>query len=77
MLIAEEFRPPELDGSGEDPVWYVLQEDLGPELTYRPDPRRPREHGYIEPAQRMKLERYEQAVAATGPSWTRYQHRRE
>jgi hypothetical protein len=72
MKIAEEFRPPDLGGSGDDPVWFLPIEEVSEPLRYRPDPRCPEDHGYIEPAERMKLERYEQALIATKTAWRLY-----
>jgi hypothetical protein len=72
MRIAEEFRPPDLGGTGDDPVWYLPIEEVGGRLQYRTDPRCPKDHGYIEPAKRMKLEQYEEALIATKMAWQLY-----
>jgi hypothetical protein len=72
MKIAEEFRPPTLDGSGDDPVWYLPIDKLGSGLQYRPDPEDPDAHGYIEPSETMTLEQYEEALVSTRDFWRLY-----
>jgi hypothetical protein len=61
-------RPPQFGGTGKDPVWTIRDEELGPDLCYRPDPNRP-DHGFIEPARPMPLSEYQQALARTQPLW--------
>jgi hypothetical protein len=65
-------RPPELDGTGRDPVFAIDEQDLGPDLIYRPDPRNPDGHGFIEPVRPMPFEVYQQALIATQSAWRRY-----
>ena len=72
LRIAEEFRPPDLGGSGDDPVWWLSIDAVGGLLRYRADPRNPEEHGYIEPSARMTLEQFEAALIATRPNWQLY-----
>jgi hypothetical protein len=43
---------------------------LGPNLAYRPDPKKPTRHGMVEPAASMLLEGYQAALAATSSAWT-------
>jgi hypothetical protein len=38
-------------------------------LQFRNDPERPTEHGFVEPAAEMPLTAYQDALAATQPSW--------
>jgi hypothetical protein len=61
-------RPPALQGTGQDPVWAIDLNQLGPDLVYRPDPASTK-HGFIEPARPMSLDAYQQALGATGPLW--------
>lgn len=61
-----------LDDEEPEQVWFLLQNDLGADLTFRPDDRAPERHGFIEPSVRMTLEQYEAALAATRPFWQLY-----
>lgn len=61
-------RPPELQGTGKDPVWSLAASNLGPDLSYRPDPKRPG-HGFIEPARPMSLDEFQRALAQTQNLW--------
>lgn len=72
MKIAEEFRPPALGGTGDDPVWYLPIGELGARLHYRSDPKGPDDHGFVEPVEPMPLELYEEALMATGSAWKLY-----
>jgi hypothetical protein len=69
MNLDEHRRPPELQGSGKDPVWEIDDEDLGDGLLYRPDPRQPERHGFIEPAKRMKFEQYQGLLCGLRRRW--------
>jgi hypothetical protein len=62
-------RPPNHGGTGLDPVWEIDSDRLGDGLVYRPDPRRPDFHGFIEPARRMRLDEYENLLALTRDDW--------
>jgi hypothetical protein len=42
-------------------------------LDCRPDPARPEEHGFVEPAQVMPQAEYQAALAATRDSWQRWE----
>jgi hypothetical protein len=64
-------RPLWLGGTSRDPLWVIDSDDLGPDLVYRPDPARPTEHGFIEPAQQVELVEYQRLLAATRPLWRR------
>lgn len=61
-------RPPELGGTGQDPVWEILSADLGPDLEFRADSSNAG-HGFIEPVGAMTLDEYQDALAATKPAW--------
>jgi hypothetical protein len=61
-------KPPELGGTGSYPVWRLSTRDLGPKLRYRPTGSA---HGVIEPAYRMTITEYEEAIEATQKYWTR------
>ncbi len=61
-------RPLSLGGDGRDPVFGLARAALPAELAIRVD--RP-PHALVEPAEPCKLGRYEEALAATRPSWTR------
>jgi hypothetical protein len=59
-------RPPALDGTGTYPIWRISRRDLGARLRYRTTSAT---HGVIEPVERMTLEEYEGALAATRTAW--------
>lgn len=63
-------RPPGLGGTGKDPVWEIDSDQLGENLTYRPDDASPGTHGFVEPARRMRLDDFEDLLALTRDSWT-------
>lgn len=42
---------------------------VAPDLTFRPDPNTPAQHGLVEPAQEMSLADYQAALAATRDHW--------
>jgi RHS repeat-associated protein len=46
--------------------------DLGPNLSYRPDPARLFDHGFIEPGKAMTVEQYQQYLMETQPFWQIY-----
>lgn len=64
--------PETLGGGGTDTVFAIDRDDLGPDLVYRSNPRRPAKHGFIEPARPMTIEQYQIALAATRDRWFRY-----
>lgn len=63
------FRPASLGGFGRLPVFGIKILHLGASLHYRPDPKKPRRHGFVEPSERMHLVDYQAALAATAPAW--------
>jgi hypothetical protein len=64
-------RPPELGGTGKDPIWSISSDGLEPALRYRPDPESPGTHGFIEPVHPRTLEEYQDALATTNVRWQR------
>jgi hypothetical protein len=46
---------------------------LATDLVLRPDPKRPTEHGFVEPDRDMAVAEYEAAVAATREQWSRWE----
>jgi hypothetical protein len=65
-------RPAEFDGSGKDPVWSILDDELGTVLSYRPDSESPNTHGLIEPSRPMTLKEYQEALANTQTRWKKW-----
>jgi hypothetical protein len=63
------LRPKALGGQGKLPVFKIPVAALGALLAYRPDPKGPDRHGFIEPLRVMLLDAYQAALAATAPSW--------
>ncbi len=61
-------RPPGFGGVGRDPIWVLPAEDLGPDLSYRPDPV-DSGHGFVEPARPMTLGDYQLALSRTRDLW--------
>ncbi|PRQ06643.1 tRNA(Glu)-specific nuclease WapA precursor [Enhygromyxa salina] len=61
-------RPPELGGTGKDPVFSINEKSLGPDLNFRQDKG---SHGIIEPAREMKIEEFQQALARIKALWTK------
>jgi hypothetical protein len=68
--LPEHRRPPEIGGTGKDPVWTLTSDVLPADLRYRPDDEDPDGHGTIEPVSRMTLDAYQQALRATRSAWT-------
>lgn len=61
-----------LDPDEPDRVWGLDTGGLGESLTFRVDPRNPETHGFIEPARRVRLQEYEDALQETRVKWTVY-----
>ncbi|MGS0688321.1 SpvB/TcaC N-terminal domain-containing protein [Nakamurella sp. GG22] len=59
-------RPPELGGTGKDPVWKIEESELGTELRFNQDSPT---HGLIEPAYEMTLDAYNNALASLQSLW--------
>ena len=71
LLLPEHRRPPELLGSGGDPLWQVAEFCLSDDLRYRTTSTT---HGQIEPGAAMPLDDYRAALAATRVHWSRTSH---
>jgi hypothetical protein len=65
-------RPPPFGGTGSDPVWATDMSALSSSLTYRADPLNALGHGFIEPAEPMTLQQFQNALEATRDSWKEY-----
>ena len=65
-------RPPALGGIGRDPVFVVLENALGRSLSFRPDPKNPAIHGFVEPACRQHIESYREALCETRTRWEKH-----
>jgi|SRR5437667_6596390 len=59
-------RPASLGGIGRDPVWYIEEDDLAPDLEFRQDSA---VHGVIEPSRPMTLQEFQDALAGTRQQW--------
>ena len=68
MNLPSHRRPPEYQGVGRDPVWSIDTSELGPDLSYRPDPDK-EGHGFVEPARVMTLDEYRGALGRTQDRW--------
>jgi hypothetical protein len=62
-------RPPELGGTGKDPVFEMDTDGLPEELEYQPDSTKPDLHGFIRPAYTMLFTHYQQAIHSTRALW--------
>jgi hypothetical protein len=71
--LPEHRRPDEYGGIGRDPVWELDTDYLPPELVYRPDPKDPYRHGFIEPAAPMHLDEYETLLRMSWRLWQPFQ----
>jgi len=60
-----------LGGKGALPLFSLMVSRLASRLSYRPDPKRPTKHGFVEPAAPVALADYRMALAATEPDWRR------
>jgi RHS repeat-associated protein len=63
--------PRELGGRGADPAWCMSTCDLPPGLQYRPDPKRPSGHGFLEPSRPMPLAEYQRLLEDLKSTWSR------
>jgi hypothetical protein len=67
-------RFPDATGSNNLHCWRLgegefLAGAIAADLVLRPDPEQPEKHGFIEPERKMTVKEYEDAIAATRPSW--------
>lgn len=69
LRLQKHRRPASLGGTGQDPVWYIEVDDLGPDLDFRQD--RP-DHGLVEPQRPMTLQEYQAALAVSRSAWKLY-----
>jgi hypothetical protein len=69
MNLPEWRRPSGFGGTGKDPVWGLNSDDLGTNLSYRPDPENPIAHGFVEPAFSMTYDQYLESLWNTLTSW--------
>jgi hypothetical protein len=75
--LPEHRRPDEYGGIGRDPVWELNIDYLPPELVYRPDPKDPYRHGFVEPAVPMHLDEYEKFLRMTQTLWRPFRPERD
>jgi hypothetical protein len=66
LFLQRHRRPPSLGGTGQDPVWWVEESDLGPDLIFRQDRAT---HGLIEPIRPVTLQEFQDALAALRSRW--------
>lgn len=69
--LARHRRDAAFGGYGPDPVWEIDDEDLPSKLAFRPDPRNPSRHGFVEPIEPMTLAEYQNALATSRGFWSR------
>lgn len=62
-------RPVDLGGNCGLPLWVLEVGELGPDLEYIPDARKPRVHGVVGPTRTMNVEEYQRALCATRRRW--------
>jgi len=67
--LHQSFKPSRFGGTGSKPVWVLDVADLPKELVYRPDPKKPSTHGFIEPAVSCTRIDYEKALASLADKW--------
>lgn len=67
--LPEYRRPPKFGGDGEHPVWKIAESELGDSLTFRLDDKPKPRHGIVEPAWRVTLDEYTEALAETRNFW--------
>jgi hypothetical protein len=63
--------PLSLGGKGALPLFSLMVSSLAPHLSYRADPKRAKNHGFVEPAATVALAEYRAALAATESDWRR------
>jgi hypothetical protein len=71
-------RFPKAVGSDRYQCWWMgdgpfVAGRVAARLVLRPDPVRPKEHGFVEPDQTMNWSEYEAALAATRDQWRRWE----
>jgi hypothetical protein len=66
MNLPDHRRPPQLGGTGKDPVWGIDIGSLGGDVIFRQD--KPT-HGLFEPAKEMSIEEFQESLAALASKW--------
>jgi hypothetical protein len=69
MRLTRHRRPASLGGLGQDPVWVLEADDLGPHLQFRRDSPT---HGVIEPKTATIFQDYLKGLAALRARWRLY-----
>ncbi len=69
VRLSRHRRPASLGGIGQDPVWVLELDDLGPDLCYRSDSPT---HGLIEPKTPTAFQDYLKALVAFRKRWRLY-----
>ena len=64
--------PKRLGGEGRLPVFSIRVDQLGDKLRYQPDFRN-KEHGFIVPVFRMKVDEFQEALVALAEYWSEEQ----
>jgi len=67
LLLPQHRRPADFGGTGLDPVWEIIDDDLPDSLSYLADAI---DHGVVEPAVVSSLADYRDALASTQTSWS-------
>jgi hypothetical protein len=71
-------RFPDATGSNRYACWWMGEgrfesSPVADLLVLRPDPKRPTQHGFVEPDRKMSVAQYQGALAATRTSWRRWE----
>jgi hypothetical protein len=66
MKLPDHRRPPQLGGTGKDPLWGIDTGALGTDLIFRQD--KPT-HGLFEPAGEMSFDEFQKALADLASKW--------
>ncbi len=71
-------RFPNAVGSNQLHCWSMGEGDfvegrIADKLALRPDPAKPKRHGFVEPEEKMSIADYEAALTATQALWTRWE----
>lgn len=66
MNLPSHRRPPQIRGTGKDPVWGIDLDSLGGDIVFRQDSSK---HGLLEPAREMSIEEFQSALADLASKW--------
>jgi hypothetical protein len=69
MNLHISFRPRAYGGTSRNPAWRIMLGDLPEPLTFSPDPRRPSEHGFVEPRHPCSKGAYVADLESTAAKW--------